>query len=149
MDDYSKLKKSIIKKVVKELKQKYVVSDRNGRVIDENEILGSFNNKCIGVTSSNTRCTRNAYGDSEYCKTHSNKPVKFSSECEFVEVEYIYSTAEKIDTRKLSKKFIQDTFYYIDIVNCFIYTKDGTKVGIIGDDEEFILTNNPYILNPN
>jgi hypothetical protein len=150
---YSKFKTSIIKKIIRELKQKYIVSDCNGRVIDENEIINNLSKtkKCIGVNSSKTRCSKTVYGNSEYCKSHlailSSKQVKFTSEIPCIDVEYIYNTNEKIDTRKLLKKFINDTFYYIDIINNYVYTKDGAKVGILGEDEELILTNNPYLLN--
>jgi hypothetical protein len=148
VDEFSKLKNNIVKKVVKELKQTYIILNKNGQVMKEDDIIKSLSNnsKCIGV-SQGVRCSKAVFGNSDYCKTHS---VKKLTKCDYpsLEIEYVFDIEEKMDTSKLSKTFIEDTFYYIDIMNSFIYTKDGIKAGIVSNDE-YILTSDPYIINNN
>ena len=127
--------------------------------VDDPNIYANF---CSAIKASGTPCTNKKYQNSKYCKKHMSKEwmekysTRFSNETEksprifFEEQNIIYETADqinatKIDISKLSKKFIEDSFYYID--SKFIYdANDYRKVGYV-DNNEYILTDDPFILS--
>ena len=152
-------KKKIIKDTLKTLFKKYQIYDNEGinlmsqDVIEKELLSPKIIKRCIGTTNTLpiTQCSRNALDDCDYCKTHIYKlgitniqnhhinkpPILF---------QYQNNNDDKTLPNKncLKKKFIDDTFYFID--DKFIYDNTLNKVGII-DNNNYILTSDPFILD--
>jgi hypothetical protein len=128
------------------------------------ETTDNFINYCSAITNSGTPCSNKKYQNSKYCKKHMSKELmeKYQERlCEkYDQINQTYGIetietietieSQNIDITKLTKKFIDDSFYYID--NKFIYdTIDHRIVGYveIKDNKncDFILTEDPFILS--
>lgn len=95
------------------------------------------------------RCTKNASEDFNYCKLHLKKELH-KQLYQSKEQKHQQCVIEEINASVvapslgLQKKFIQDSFYYID--SAFIYAiDDRRRVGII-ENQEYILTDDPFVL---
>jgi hypothetical protein len=156
--DFIKLKQSIVKETVKKIKQYFVITDTDGEVIKESTmldiILKNETAKCSGIIQNSTgkilQCSKKSIGTTQYCKIHAalRKNININTQ-NIIEVSSVYE--EPISINKFKKTFIENSFYYIDIVNSFIYTNEGIKAGITEYNDETgelvnVLTNNPYIL---
>lgn len=132
----------------------------NNTRIKKEQLLQYINKKlnlekktCNALTKNGMLCTRGCYLDSDYCKIHINKMffdnIKQTDENgESYELLIIESNkCDELDNKsdkQLSKKFIDDTFYYVD--NQYIYdTETYERVGYI-QNNEYILTDDPFIL---
>lgn len=152
-EDFAKLQINIAKKVIKKINKTFKVTDKNGDSLTDKDIFSMLitpKKTCIGTVTKcgqTVQCGRKIVENEDYCSVHLKKKVELASEAKFIQVDYIYeNTDNNVDITGLQKKFIEDTFYYIDINNNTIYTKDGNKAGIV-NDKEYVLTNNPYIFN--
>jgi hypothetical protein len=164
-EQFTKFKNNVLKKFLKDIKKKYKIIDNQGNeVSDENILQLNKFTRCQGVVTTSTgsfaRCTKNTTDHFAYCKLHLKKEMhkqiyqtnavknngSDSIEC------ILLDTLDTLDTdksqtklqTKLQKKFIQDSFYYID--SHFIYAiDDNRRVGII-ENQEYILTDDPFVL---
>lgn len=140
LEEFSILRNTIIKNVLKEIYKNYTVS------IAQDDLFNVLTNKkqCKSMNGKMIQCKNNIVNKSDFCEKHYIN--KFSQNKEFEKIEVISETdsdTEYITT--LDKKLIKDSFYYIDNkYNCF-YDSDFNKVGIIKDDEEYIFTTNPFL----
>lgn len=153
-----KYKKTIIKETIKKIYEKYFIYNKDEKSISENELidyLNKLNNpikkRCCGVSNFPVKqCSKFAVDTFDYCKSHmitygTLKAVskRYEDKIEIIEEK---KCNQKVDLSKLKKKFIGDSFYYID--NMFIYDNYNEKVGYI-DNNEYFLTDDPFILNNN
>lgn len=105
--------------------------------------------RCLGISTTFTQCTSNALQDHDYCKRH----LKYSilnkeSDKEVFQITKIKNEFQNESPIQMSKKFINDTFYFIDTKYIYDIDEDGNigeKVGII-NKKKFILTSDPFIL---
>jgi hypothetical protein len=156
---FENYKKRITRDVIKTLYKNYKVYDCDNVLMDietlQKEILTPKTIKrCIGATNTTpiSQCSRNAIENYDYCKTHLYKICLNSQEstCKKnlpIEFNINSSNDNSISQEKcnLKKKFIDDSFYFID--NKFIYdTKNHIKVGYIHNNE-YILTSDPFLLD--
>lgn len=158
-----KYKKTIIKETIKNIYEKYTIYDEDKNIVDEKEIkdyLKKINNpikkRCCGVSKSTgipKQCKSFAITNFDYCKNHMITygscvaARRLSAELLDIDVEICKNTVgDNIDLSHLKMKFIEDSFYYVG--TNFIYNKLKQKVGYI-ENNEFILTDDPYILNNN
>lgn len=151
-----KYKNSIITDTIKKLYEKYTIYDEDENEINEKDIkdyLEKLNNpvkkRCCGVSKTGVpkQCKSFAVTNFDYCKSHMMTYGTCSSlrhKEENIDVEIVGQNPHHIDLSHLKMKFIEDSFYYVD--KCFIYNKLKQKVGYL-DNGEFILTDDPYILN--
>lgn len=151
---FENYKKRITRDIIKTLHKNYKIYDSNNVLMDietlQKEILTpKIIKRCIGATNTTpiTQCSRNAIENYDYCKTHLYKICLQSQEnipdtLSINLFEYdINSTKE--DKSNFKKKFIEDSFYFID--NQFIYDMNHVKVGYIHNNE-YILTSDPFVL---
>lgn len=147
-----KYKKTITKEITKKICERYCIYDKEDRV-NQDEIIGylsKLNNvvkkRCSGVSITGVpkQCSKFAIEKFYYCKTHMMAYGKVNStRHDDIELVQEKKCNEGIDLSKLKKKFIGDSFYYID--SLFIYDDFNEKVGYI-DNNEYHLTDDPYIL---
>ena len=108
-------------------------------------------NNCCAVTKNGNKCSKKTIDEnSKYCYNH----IKNDSIERITQNEDFYliknnednlNKLDKSDTLNYIKKYIDDSFYLID--DKFIYEQETLeKVGYI-DNNEFILTSDPFILN--
>lgn len=175
--EFIQLKNKIIRTIVKDLFKNKIVCTRNNNLLNEGELVNILINtsnkveKCIGITINNnipTQCSRNSLIDG-YCKKHYKK-YQAKKNKDNIDSKNITYEIERHDSRdshnsheievnklsikcvdgKKTKKFINDSFYYVD--DKFIYSLDlksgsiYTKVGYIKNGE-YILSDDPFILN--
>lgn len=146
-------KKRIIKDVLKTICKQYTIYDINDNEIDmdvlyKQLLTPKIVKRCIGTTNTQpvSQCSRNAIDNYDYCKTHLYKMCltreKEENEIKSYPIEY-NAIGLTTDVSKLKKKFIEDSFYFVD--DKFIYDTNNIKVGYISNDE-YILTSDPFIL---
>jgi len=147
-------KKKIIKDVLKTLCKQYFIYDANDNEVDIEFLQKQFLfpkvvKRCIGTTNTNpvSQCSKNALDNYDYCKIHLYKICLSKQEEEkqdayIPSIEFTCSTTN-IELTQLKKKFIEDSFYFID--EKFIYDASNNKVGYISNGE-YILTSDPFIL---
>jgi len=157
-ENYTKFTNNLIKKFVKDLQNnnKYKIIDSlSGKEPTEKELLEIFYNKskrCVGIihNSNNiSQCSKNAIENIDYCKNHYKKYIMtnlINVDNKVVNDTFVLDKEDCKDLKNLQKKFIEDSFYYID--SEFIYNTDGEKSGIIKNNK-YILTEDPYILEQN
>lgn len=146
-------KKRIIKDVLKTLCKDYKIYDDNDTLQNSETLYKNIMNpkvvkRCIGVTNTQpiSQCTRNAVDVYDYCKTHLYKMCFQKNEATAettTDVEYIFTSQKENVSTKLKKKFIENSFYFID--DKYIYDTNYVKVGYI-QDNNYILTSDPFIL---
>jgi hypothetical protein len=148
-------KKKIIKETLKTLYKNYKIYDDDDNLVDidtiQKEIFSpKIVKRCIGTTNTSpiSQCNRNAIENYDYCKTHLYKMCLESNNIDdsiSVPIEFTLNNSNSIELKdKLKKKFIEDTFYFID--SKFIYDDNYIKVGYIHNNE-YILTSNPFLLD--
>jgi hypothetical protein len=146
-------KKKIIKDVLKTLCKQYFIYDANDNEIDMDTLQKQFLfpkvvKRCIGTTNTHpvSQCSKNAIDNYDYCKIHLYKMClnKYDDKQEIYTppIEFTCTTTD-VEITKLRKKFIEDSFYFID--EKFIYDASNNKVGYISNGE-YILTSDPFIL---
>jgi len=148
-------KKRIIKDVIKLIHTEFKIYDNNDKSVDietmqKHILTPKIIKRCLGTTNTIpvSQCTRNALENYDYCKIHLYKTC-LQSQCvdsnPGLEIEYKYEIIqENPDNSKKRKKFIEDSFYFID--DTFIYDLNNNKVGYI-EGNKYILTSDPFILN--
>lgn len=156
-EQFVKFKNNVLKKFLKDIKKKYKIIDHQGDEVSDKHLLqlNKFN-RCQGVVTMSSgsfgRCTKNASEDFNYCKLHLKKELhkQLYQSKEQKHQRQHHCVIEEINASVvapslgLQKKFIQDSFYYID--SAFIYAiDDRRRVGII-ENQEYILTDDPFVL---
>ena len=155
-EQYLKFKQNLTKKIIKEIQLKYNIIDKKNDctcnqddVLKVDEIIKNLNGKdkrCIGIVQNNgvvSQCSKNVCNPTiNYCKLHYKKHRDENLKTFEETIKTLKS--QHFDISYKTKKFINDSFYYID--DCYIYTNEGIKVGIVKNDE-YILTDDPFILN--
>jgi rRNA pseudouridine-1189 N-methylase Emg1 (Nep1/Mra1 family) len=156
-EQFMKFKNNVLRKFLKDIKKKYKIIDQQGdEVSDENLLQLNKFNRCQGVVTTSSgsfgRCSKNASENFSYCKLHLKKEIhkkmyqsKETKEQQENKIVIIDAPSGQNDfNNKLEKKFIQDSFYYID--SYFIYAiDDNRRVGIV-EQGEYILTDDPFVL---
>jgi hypothetical protein len=156
-EQYLKFKQNLTKKIIKEIQSKYNIIDKNtdcscnqGDILKVDEIIKNLNGKdkrCVGIVQNNgiiSQCSKNVCNPTiNYCKLHYKKHRDEHTKTNFIETIKALKS-QQFDISSKTKKFINDSFYYID--DCYIYTSEGIKVGIVNNNE-YILTDDPFILN--
>jgi hypothetical protein len=152
---FENYKKRITRDIIKTLHKKYKIYNSENNQMDietlQKEILTpKIIKRCIGATNTSpiTQCSRNTIENYDYCKTHLYKICLQSHENipDTSLIEYNINTKceyKKQDKSNLKKKFIDDSFYFIDYK--FIYDMTHIKVGYIHNNE-YILTSDPFVL---
>jgi hypothetical protein len=156
--------KNDIEILINYIMEDFDICERGSNIrIKKEQILNYIQSKlniekktCNALTKNNTLCTRSCYLDSDYCKLHVNKmffdnqnkqihtQINESLSCDLLVIEN-NNDKNNVPNKDLSKKFIDDSFYYID--SYYIYdTETYEKVGYIKNGE-YILTDDPFILD--
>ena len=105
---------------------------------------------CKGFSQNGNKCFKRTQQNSNYCKVHAylafrEKNALVSNNKIDTYVTPMNLSKNKIDILSLEKTFINDSFYYHD--KSFIYDKESLeKVGYIENENDFILTDDPFIL---
>jgi hypothetical protein len=149
-------KKKIIKDVLKTLCKQYFIYDTNDNEVDIDTLQKQFLfpkvlRRCIGTTNTNpvSQCSKNAIDNYDYCKIHlykmclSRHDIDDTTHDSYIPPIEFNCTSKPTDVHNLQKKFIEDSFYFVD--DKFIYDSNNIKVGYICN-EEYILTSDPFIL---
>lgn len=96
---------------------------------------------CVAVSNTGNKCKAKCFNGSEYCMKHYKKG--FLSKIHVVQEEI--KSQHDIKPSQLTEVFLDDTFYLVDAQ--FIYDRSTLgKVGYV-DDGQYILTDDPFILN--
>lgn len=149
-------KKKIIKDMLKTLCKQYTIFDSHDNEVDIEMLQKQFLfpkvvKRCIGTTNTNpvSQCSKNALDNYDYCKIHLYKMClskqEHHQESYMPPIEFTCTTnTENVEVTQLKKKFIEDSFYFVD--DKFIYDSNNNKVGYISNGE-YILTSDPFILD--
>jgi hypothetical protein len=165
--------KKDIENSIDELFQKFDIFKRNtDKLIDKDDLINIFLKPfdivyCSAATKSNKRCKYKTVNNSNYCsrhlrESHNLKDIIHYPNFKLMENKentneindfFLIKNTEnnEIENSNLKKILIQDSFYMIDdkwIYNISSYYDKNSyeKVGYI-DGEEYILTNDPFILD--
>jgi hypothetical protein len=144
-----KYKKNILKQAISIIYQNkdHIINLSKQEILDI-VLKPKIIKRCLGISSTFTQCTSNALQDQDYCKRH----LKYSVLNKELDPAFeITKIKNKIDESKIkmSKKFINDTFYFIDTKYIYDIEENdnvGEKVGIINKNK-FLLTSDPFILH--
>ena len=103
-------------------------------------------NICRGISKNGNKCCRQSSENNEYCKTHQYLSFRqIVNEPKVDNLFIIESNSFDRDTKNMELQLIEDSFYYVD--NFFVYEKETLKkVGYV-ENKEYILTDDPFILN--
>jgi hypothetical protein len=161
-----KIEKAYINDIVKitnTIFEEYDITYKNTEIAVEKDI---FVNKfktlfkkddvliCKGISKNGNKCSRKVNENSKYCKTHNylsyreiiNDNNNDNDTCDTIFV--VESNKEDkniLEIENMELKLINDSFYYTD--NNYIYEKDTLhKAGYVYNNE-FILTDDPFILS--
>lgn len=146
--------------------KKQIIINKFTSIFNENEKIQEVS-VCKGFSQNGNKCFKRSQQNSNYCKVHTylafrektvystlgnsnisdvNHQGNFTDDIDRRQgtIEQIRSNKNKIDILSLGKTFINNSFYYHD--KRFIYDRDSLeKVGYI-ENENFILTDDPFIL---
>jgi hypothetical protein len=155
--------KNDIEILINYIMEDFDIYERGSNIrIKKEQILNYIQNKlniekktCNALTKNNTLCTRGCYLDSDYCKLHVNKMffdnqnkqphIPTTELCDLLVIENDNKNNISNKDNNFSKKFIDDSFYYID--THYIYDIETyEKVGYIKNGE-YILTDDPFVLD--
>lgn len=149
-------KKKIIKDMLKTLCKQYTIFDSNDNEVNIDSLQKQFLfpkvvKRCVGTTNTNpvSQCSKNALDNYDYCKIHlykmclSKHEDKNDSYIPPIEFTCITNSDTNRESTQLKKKFIEDSFYFVD--DKFVYDSTNNKVGYISNGE-YILTSDPFIL---
>lgn len=161
-----KIEKAYINDIIKitnTIFEEYDITYKNTKIAVEKEIFlnkfkSVFKNDniliCKGISKNGNKCTRKVNENSNYCKTHNYLSYRdiINDKCDNIDNIFVIESNKenqdaqhnlKIDNMEL--KFINDSFYYTD--NNYIYEKDTlNKAGYVHNNE-YILTDDPFILS--
>lgn len=143
----------IVYKNTDQLVNKQILTDRLRDLL--NEKIGEEIHVCKGFSQNGNKCFKRSQQNSNYCKVHSylafreKNALVSNIKIDTLTFNNIYTpmnlSKNKIDILSLEKTFINDSFYYRD--KSFIYDKESLeKVGYIENENDFILTDDPFIL---
>jgi hypothetical protein len=142
-------KKKIINECIKTLLKECNITDKYDNICDEIKLkkilLTEKTKRCIGCTNTTpiVQCSRKTVDKFNYCKIHLHKIAVKDNKIVYENLYVKQNKSENINKSNLTKKFIEDTFYYLD--NVFIYNMNIEKVGYI-QGKDYILTSDPFIL---
>lgn len=146
----------IVYKNTDKIVNKQILTDRLHNLL--NEKVKEEIPVCKGFSQNGNKCFKRTQQNSNYCKVHAYLafreknalPINLSNnKIDTLTSNNIYTpmnlSKNKIDILSLEKTFINDSFYYHD--KRFIYDKESLeKVGYIENENDFILTDDPFIL---
>lgn len=156
-----KIEKAYINDIIKitnMIFEEYDITYKNTKIAVEKEIFLNkfktvFKNDnvliCKGISKNGNKCSRKANENSNYCKTHNYLSYReiINEKCDdniFI-VESNTENQNILEIEKMELKLINDSFYYTD--NNYIYEKDTlNKAGYVYK-QEYILTDDPFILS--
>jgi len=157
----NKIEKAYVNDIIKitnMIFEEYDITHKNTKIAVEKEIFLNkfktvFKNDniliCKGISKNGNKCSRKANENSNYCKTHNYLSYReiINEKCDdnifIVESNTENQNILEIDNMEL--KLINDSFYYTD--NNYIYEKDTlNKAGYVYK-QEYILTDDPFILS--
>jgi hypothetical protein len=154
-----KIEKAYVNDIIKitnMIFEEYDITYKNTEIAVERDIFlnkfkSVFKNEnnliCKGISKNGNKCSRKVNENSNYCKTHNYLSYRemVNDKCDnifVIESNKVNQDNLKIDNMEL--KLIKDSFYYTD--NNYIYEKDTlNKAGYIYNNE-YILTDDPFIL---
>jgi hypothetical protein len=154
-----KIEKAYVNDIIKitnMIFEEYDITYKNTEIAVERDIFlnkfkSVFKNEnhliCKGISKNGNKCSRKVNENSNYCKTHNYLSYRemINDKCDnifVIESHKVNQDNLKIENMEL--KLIQDSFYYTD--NNYIYEKDTlNKAGYIYNNE-YILTDDPFIL---
>lgn len=144
-----KYKKSILKQAISIIYQnKDDITDLSKQEILDLVLKPKIIKRCLGISTTFTQCTSNALQDHDYCKRHLKYSVLNKESEQVFQITKIKNKNKNESSIQMTKKFINDTFYFIDTKYIYDIDEDGNigeKVGII-NKKKFILTSDPFIL---
>jgi len=153
LDNLKKYIQKDVESIIKILINNYDIYE-NGEIIDKNivfnKLLSELNNITICNAIVNGKlCKNKCYNTSNYCKKHSislyeNNEISKNNVKKDINKISIISNSIEVDLTNYTKKVIEDSVYYIK--DNFIFNSDMVRVGYI-DDNEYVLTDDPFILN--
>lgn len=146
----------IVYKNTDKIVNKQILTDRLHNLL--NEKVKEEIPVCKGFSQNGNKCFKRTQQNSNYCKVHAYLafreknalPINLSNnKIDTLTSNNIYTpmnlSKNKIDILSLEKTFINDSFYYHD--KRFIYDKESLeKVGYVENENDFILTDDPFIL---
>jgi hypothetical protein len=160
LDKYQKLLSKDIESIICYIFDNYnVVSKETNEIVDKNNVVSHFLSdqkqiiqRCCGVLNSGNQCHRSAIKNEMYCKTHLLKYQKTTIQNKKQELESVTFISNENECNlnecpknDLKKIFIDNTLFLHD--NQFLYDfLSKEKVGYKNEQEEFIITNDPFIL---
>ena len=157
-----KIEKAYINDIIKitnMIFEEYDITYKNTKIAVEKDIFLNkfktvFKNDniliCKGISKNGNKCSRKVNENSNYCKTHHYLSYRemINEKCEnicVIESTNINQHQNTLDIENMELKFINDSFYYTD--NKYIYEKDTlNKAGYVYNNE-YILTDDPFILS--
>lgn len=160
--DFLQLKNKIVKSIIKDIFKNKILCNRNGEILNEQDLLDILSNKidkCSGITINNNmpvQCTKNVLFNG-YCKHHNKKYEHKNNlgicmeEDNTIEFEIENENDNDNDNHEITtrvKKFINDSFYYVDDHFIYLNNSSNIKVGYIKNDE-YIMSDDPFILDDN
>lgn len=156
-----------IKKVINYISINFDVYKRGTQQLTgENQLLEQVLNAlmieeplCAAITKTGIKCIRKAQGESRYCRQHAlkaftnNTPLNISSSLPMSNLTIVESHVDSHvkNVESLEKKFIEDSFYWID--EQYIYDLNNyNKVGyidksMIAESPTYVLTDDPFLLH--
>lgn len=143
----------IVYKNTDKIVNKQILTDRLHNLL--NEKVKEEIPVCKGFSQNGNKCFKRTQQNSNYCKVHAylafreKNALVSNNKIDTLTSNNIYTpmnlSKNKIDILSLEKTFINDSFYYHD--KRFIYDKESLeKVGYIENENDFILTDDPFIL---
>ncbi len=165
LDKYQKLLSKDIECIISYIFDNYnVVSKKTDEIIDKDDVISHFLSdkkqiiqRCCGVLNSGLQCHCSAIKNEMYCKKHLLKYQKTNVQNKKEELERVTFILNEFESHKneshkfehhkndLKKIFIDNTLFLHD--NQFLYDfLSKEKVGYKNDQNDFIITNDPFIL---
>lgn len=127
----------------------------NKKVLYNKLLLDLSNIHSCNAVINGKLCKMKKVNNFDYCKKHLVNSTSFNSnftlnteskEINMCKISVSVQNDIDISKQDYTKLLIDDTFYYIDKDNKFIYNSKLEKVGYISNDE-YILTDDPFILD--
>lgn len=162
LDKYQKLLSQDVEMIISHIFDNYnVVSKETNEIVDKDNVISHFLSekkqiiqRCCGVLNSGLQCHRSAIKNEMFCKTHLLKYQKTNVQNkkeELHKITFIQNENEFLKNENeclqndLKKIFIENTLYLHN--NQFLYDfLSKEKVGYKNDQNEFVITNDPFIL---
>lgn len=139
--------------IIENIYNNYDIKERGtDKLVSKGELIARFKLSeknesmiCLAMCQNGNKCVRRPMEGSEYCKMHIGLSLRNKFNEVMMEVEVLdVSKGIMEDVDKKEERFIEDMFYYVD--ERYIYDKETLeRVGIVSKGE-YILTNDPFIL---